>query len=73
MKKRLISIVLAGMMVLSLAGCGSKSDEAKKGGDSESGEEMNIAMITDSGDITDESFNQTTYETCKAWAEDNGV
>ena len=73
MKKRLISIVLAGMMVLSLAGCGSKSDEAKKGGDSESGEEMNVAMITDSGDITDESFNQTTYETCKAWAEDNGV
>lgn len=73
MKKRLISIALVGVMILSLAGCGSKSDEGKKGGDSKSDEEMNIAMITDSGDITDESFNQTTYETCKAWAEDNGV
>ena len=30
-------------------------------------------MITDSGDITDQSFNQTTYEACKAWAEANGV
>ena len=35
--------------------------------------DMNIAMITDSGDITDQSFNQTTYESCKAWAEENNV
>ena len=34
---------------------------------------MNIAMVTDSGDITDQSFNQTTYESAKAWAEENGV
>ena len=32
-----------------------------------------IAMITDYGDITDQSFNQTTYEACKAFAEENGV
>lgn len=32
-----------------------------------------IAMITDSGDITDESFNQITWETCVAYGEDNGV
>ena len=35
--------------------------------------DMKVAMITDSGDITDQSFNQTTYESCKAWAESNGV
>lgn len=34
--------------------------------------DMKIAMITDYGDITDESFNQITYETSKAWAEENG-
>lgn len=28
-----------------------------------------IAMVTDYGDITDQSFNQTTYEACKAYAE----
>ena len=32
-----------------------------------------VAMITDYGDITDQSFNQTTYEACKAFCEDNGV
>ena len=30
-------------------------------------------MITDYGDITDQSFNQTTYEACKAYCEANGV
>ena len=35
--------------------------------------DMNIAMVTDSGDITDQSFNQTTYESCKSWAETNNV
>lgn len=63
MKKRFISAVLAGMTVLSMT-TGVFAGE---------GEEMVISMITDSGDITDQSFNQTTYETCKAWAEENGV
>ena len=35
--------------------------------------EYKIAMITDYGDITDQSFNQTTYEACKAFAEENGI
>lgn len=35
--------------------------------------EYAVAMITDYGDITDQSFNQTTYEACKAFCEDNGV
>lgn len=73
MKKRLIAMVLAGMMTFSLAACGGSgggSDE--KGKDSADGD-MKVAMVTDSGDITDQSFNQTTYETCKAWAEKNDV
>ena len=32
-----------------------------------------VAMITDSGDITDQSFNQTTYEACVAFCEANGL
>ena len=35
--------------------------------------EMKVAMITDYGDITDQSFNQTTYEAAKAWCSANGV
>lgn len=45
-------------------------DEAGAG--EETGE-YSIAMITDYGDITDQSFNQTTYEACKAFSEANGV
>ena len=46
----------------------ASSDAAATGDASD----MKIAMITDYGDITDESFNQITYETSKAWAEENG-
>ncbi len=35
--------------------------------------EVKVAMITDYGDITDQSFNQTTYEACKEYAEANGL
>ena len=34
--------------------------------------EYAVAMITDYGDITDQSFNQTTYEACQKFAGDNG-
>lgn len=77
MKRRLIAVLLAGAMVLSLAACGGGSKDSGDGGDGGSdggsGTDMNVAMITDSGDITDQSFNQTTYEASKAWSEENGV
>ncbi len=85
MRKRLIAVTLAAVMTFSLAACGSgggSSSTSSSGGDSagtessgteSSGTDMNIAMITDSGDITDQSFNQTTYEACKKWSEQNGA
>ena len=36
-------------------------------------EGIRVAMITDYGDITDQSFNQTTYEAAKAFCEANGI
>ena len=66
--KKLIAAILASLMVLSLAACGGGGGDGKG-----SSGDMNIAMVTDSGDITDQSFNQTTYETAKAWSEANGV
>ena len=48
-------------------------DDGAADSNAASASDMNIAMITDSGDITDQSFNQTTYESCKAWAEINDV
>lgn len=84
MKKRFAAMVLAGMMTFSLAACGSGGDsgtgETKNGGNKDktvkeetTSVDMKVAMITDSGDITDQSFNQTTYATCKSWAEENKI
>ena len=57
--KKLISVLLAALMLLSVA--------AFAEGD------YRVAMITDYGDITDQSFNQTTYEACKAFCDENGL
>ena len=35
--------------------------------------DMKVAMITDYGDITDQSFNQSTYEACQKFGNDNGI
>ena len=65
MKKRVLSLMLVLAMAIGMfAGCGSKGGDA---GDNK------VAMITDYGDITDQSFNQTTYEACKKFCEDNGL
>ncbi len=72
--KKIISLLLtAGLMIGCLAGCGSNGTDSSDSADnSTSGaetSEYSVAMITDYGDITDQSFNQTTYEACKAFCE----
>ena len=64
--KKILSIMLALVMVFALVACKSgtetKTEEPAKAA-------VKVAMITDYGDITDQSFNQTTYEACKAFCE----
>lgn len=73
-KKKIAVALLAGTMIASLAGCGgSGSGNGGAASSSSDGKTMQIAMVTDSGDVTDQSFNQTTYETCKAWAGEKEV
>ena len=63
--KKTLALLLAMVMVLSLfAGCAGKDDKT---------DGYRIAMITDYGDITDQSFNQTTWEACVKFGEDNNV
>ncbi|MBQ9197060.1 MAG: BMP family ABC transporter substrate-binding protein [Clostridia bacterium] len=58
--KKFVAFLLAAVMMLSVVAVASAED-------------MRVAMITDYGDITDQSFNQTTYEAAKAWCEANGI
>ncbi len=60
--KKILSIALALCMIFALAAPTAFAEG-----------ECKVAMITDYGDITDQSFNQTTYEACKAFCEANGV
>ena len=58
--KKLFALLLAAVMMLGMMSFASADG-------------MRVAMITDYGDITDQSFNQTTYEAAKAFCEANGL
>ena len=75
--KKFFALLLSLAMVLALVACGQKEtttpDDTQTPDDTTPEVEYKVAMITDYGDITDQSFNQTTYEACKAFAEDNSI
>ena len=84
--KKLVALLLSLSMVFALAACdggstASPSPSASQPAPTESAPaettpaaaDFSVAMITDYGDITDQSFNQTTYEACKAYCDANGV
>ena len=78
MMKKFLALMLALVMALSLVACGQKNQDSNGTYDTDKDTDVTdvaykVAMITDYGDITDQSFNQTTYEACKAFAEANGV
>ena len=89
MKKKIVSLLLAAAMVLSLTGCVSKESatqpaegggaqtaetgETKAEGEDASAGGYELALITDVGTIDDKSFNQGSWEGMKAYAEEKGI
>ena len=83
--KKILALVMALCMVFALCACGQTAAPAESAAPAEesaapveesaepAAAEYKVAMITDYGDITDQSFNQTTYEGCKAFCEANSV
>ena len=77
--KKFLALLLALVMSLSLVACGGGSDTTTdestdtEGGDTAENASYQVAMITDYGDITDQSFNQTTYEACQEFCTENGL
>ena len=76
-------------MVFALAACGNQQtggdtntpapsgsqpvEESQTPATEPAATDIKVAMITDYGDITDQSFNQTTYEACKAYCDPAGI
>ena len=85
--KKILALVLALCMVFALCACSNTPADGNKPAEESKAPEAaesstpaapeapayKVAMITDYGDITDQSFNQTTYEGCKEFCEANGV
>ena len=85
--KKILALVLALCMVFARCACGNTPADGNKPAEESKAPEAaesstpaapeapayKVAMITDYGDITDQSFNQTTYEGCKEFCEANGV
>ena len=63
--KKLLAIILAALMLVPMLAACDRSGTQK--GD------YKVAMITDYGDITDQSFNQTTYEACNEYCGANKI
>ena len=64
--KKIIALLLVAIMALSLVACDS-------GNAGEGEQKYKVAMITDYGDITDQSFNQTTWEAVVAFGQKNNI
>ena len=64
--RKFLSVLLAGSMMAGMMLGATMTVHAEEG-------DMKVAMVTDYGDITDQSFNQTTYEACQAFCQENGI
>jgi basic membrane protein A len=63
--KKILALLLVAIMVIGMfAGCANTTGNKNAN---------KIAMVTDYGDITDQSFNQTTWEAVKAFGEKNKI
>lgn len=72
--KKLLSSVLALMMILSLVACGQKSANTDVAVDAQSTKEtFELALVTDLGTIDDKSFNQGAWEGLTKYANEHGI
>ena len=67
--KRVLSALLIMVLIAGLAGCGAGSSAAEEG----KNPDYKVAMVTDAGDITDQSFNQITYEAMSEFCGENNI
>ena len=63
--KKALSLLLVVLLAMGLVACGKKDDGSTTSG-------FEIALVTDVGNIDDQSFNQSAWEAVKEYAEANG-
>lgn len=77
MRKKSIACVLTAMMTMSLAACGANNagNQNNAGSQDESDKKTNfsVAMVTDTGGVNDQSFNQSTWEGLNELKDESGA
>ena len=86
MKKKVLAVLMAASMVVSLAACGDSSSssdsssadtstEASDAGDASAvdASSFKIGLVTDTGGVNDQSFNQSAWEGLQAFAAETGA
>ena len=82
MKRNFLTTLVASAVALAFFSCGgakskttasNTTEAAKTTEETKAVAKYRVAMVTDSGDITDQSFNQTTYEASKAYCSAAGL
>ena len=64
--KKIIALLLVAVMAIGLVACAGSGEGGSKAS-------YKVAMVTDYGDITDQSFNQTTWEAVVAFGKANNI
>lgn len=72
---KLLKSSLAALMAVALVGCSSQPAAGGNtgGGDDTQGSKVSIGFVSDVGGIDDKSFNQTSWEGIKKFADENGL
>lgn len=88
MKKKLMAVLMAASMVVSMTACGASTDSASSADDASAesteaaaddaaatadGSSFKVGLVTDVGGVNDGSFNQSSWEGLEKAMEDLGV
>lgn len=80
--KKFLSVVLSAAMLLSTAACSSQAPSSSVGSGSKaaasaastaSASDFKVAMVTDTGGVNDQSFNQSSWEGLESFSKETGA
>lgn len=78
MKKKILSLLMSAVVVMSMVGCGSTATTTPSGtgatqGAAASSGPSELALVIDVGTIDDKSFNQGSWEGLKKYGDEKGI
>lgn len=68
--KKVIALLMTTMLMGSMVGCGASGDSTTSKGNS-SDKDYKIIMVTDTGGVNDQSFNQSSWEGLQSFEKNN--